>query len=497
MKQSANEQLKAPTSAINSVRRVATNTVSILASDVTTRAATFVLYTLIARYLGAYEFGQMSLGLTFFQTFQLLAIGGMQTLVTREVAKDRTRTEKYLVNASVVVTAFSLASVLFLVVLVRLMKYSQDTTEIILLLAIGLLPYALSVICDAIFQAWERMHFITYANALVNGFKIALGFLLLSQGYDLHFIIWLLFFSHLASLLVKWWLLLKHITRPRIKLDFHFCLEIARSTVTFLGIDGLIAVMSSLNIILLSKLATEVEVGLLSAASQLLVPMSLVFQSVVISAFPVMCRSFDPSYQRLKLITERLLELLLAIVIPTAVGLFFVAEAALLFLYGDQDFSLAAGALRILIGVLVLRTFTQVLGRVLVASLREKVTFRILAVDLVANVILAPILISQYGLMGAAMTALIVRVIDAIQHYLPVSRSFPGGIALFRLTWKPAVASLCMATYLNAIRGQNLWLTIISAGVLYAAIFSVLTIWSVGGPRQLKARYLYLWPRSH
>jgi len=495
MKQVPKTQPEISASTLSTIRRAATNAASILASDVTTRAATFILYTLIARHLGAFEFGQMSLGITFFQTFQLLAIGGMQTLVTREVAKEKAKTDKYLINASVVVTFFSLISILALGIFANVIKYSEETTSVIMLMGLGLFPYALSVICDALFQAWERMYFITYANLSVNVGKVVLGYLLLSQGYDLHHIVWLLFFSHLAVLIVKWGLLLRHITRPQISFDLQFCVKMTKSTVTFFGIDGLIAIMSSFNVILLSKLASEVEVGLLSAAAQLRVPVSLVFQSIVISAFPVMVRSFDPSYRRLKLITERLIELLFALVLPAAVGLFFLSEAALLLLYGDRDFSMASGALQILVVAMILRVFTQVLGRVLVASLREKVTFRILLVDLGVNVIIAPILISQFGLMGAAITTLAVRLVDTVQHYIPVSRSFPSGIALLKITWKPMLASAGMGIYLVAMHNQNMWLTIASAAVVYGALLFVLTAWSVGGPQQLKNRYLYLWSK--
>ncbi len=495
MKQAPKAQFNPPTSTSSTIRRAATNAASILASDVTTRATTFVLYTLIARYLGTFEFGQMSLGLTLFQTFQLLAIGGLRVLVTREVAKDRTQTDKYLVNASAVIVLFALISVTVLGIFTKIMQYSTDTTTVIMLLSLGLLPYALSVICDALFQAWEQMYYITYANIIVNIGKVTLGFLLLYQGYSLHYIAWLLFFSHLAVLIVKWWLLLRYVTRPQISFDPQFSVKMMKSTITFFGIDGLLAIMSSFNVILLSKLTSEVEVGLFSAAAQIRVPMSLVFQSIIISVFPVMARSFEPSYRRLKMVSEQLIELLFTIALPTAIGLFFLAESVLLLLYGDQDFAMAAGALRVLVGALVLRVFTQVLGRVLVASSREKINFRILLIDLGVNIILAPILISQFGLMGAAMTALAVRLVDTVLHYIPVSRSFPGGIALLRITWKPILASAGMGIYLVAIQDQNMWLIIASAAVVYGALLFVLTVWSAGGPQQLKNRYLYLWSK--
>jgi O-antigen/teichoic acid export membrane protein len=482
-------QFQPSSTARNNIRRLAGNAISILASDAANRTTTFLLYLLIARYLGAFEYGQFSLGLTFFQTFQLLAIGGMKILVTREVARAKEKTDLYLVNGSAVVILLSAISFTLMVLLTRAMNYAPDTTAVILWLSLGLLPYALATVADALFEAWERMQYITYANVLVNSLKVGLGFLLLSRGYDLGPVVILLFCTHVAAMGVKWWFLFRHIARPRIRIDISFCKKMLKSTATFLGIDGLMAILSSFNVILLSKLAGELQVGLLGAASQLLVPISLVFQSILIGVFPRMCQSYEPSLQGLKRISERLLELLLAMVVPVAVGLFVLADPILLLFYGDEGFSPAAGALRILVGVLVLRVFTQVLGRVLLASLQEKKTLRILAVDVLASVILGPILIGQYGLMGAALTSLLVRVVDLIQHYVPVSRMF-SGIAIGSPIWKPAMASAVMAIYLLAGPEYNLFITIALAAAIYGIVMLVLAAWSVGGFHQLKARYL-------
>jgi O-antigen/teichoic acid export membrane protein len=482
-------QLQPPKATRNSVRRLAGNAVSILASDAANRATTFLLYLLIARYVGAFEYGQFSLGLTFFQTFQLLAIGGMKILITREVARDKEKAGLYLVNGSAVVVLLSAVSFTLMALLARVLQYAPDTAGAILWLSLGLMPYALATVADALFQARERMQYITYANVLVNGFKVGLGFLVLSRGYGLSAVVILLFGAHVVAMGIKWGFLVRYVVRPRIKIDVGFCRNMLNSTATFLGIDGLIAILSSFNVILLSKLAGELEVGLFNAANQLLVPMALVFESILIGAFPRMCQSYEPSLRGLKRISERLLELLLAMVVPVAVGLFALAGPILLLLYGDEGFLPAASALCILVGALVTRVFTQVLGRVLLASLQEKKTLRILAVDVLASVILGPILISRHGLMGAALTSLLVQVVDLVQHYVPVSRMF-SGIPVGSLIWRPVAASAVMAIYLFAGPEHNLFVTIALAAAIYGVTIFTLAAWTAGGFRQLKARYL-------
>jgi O-antigen/teichoic acid export membrane protein len=250
--------------------------------------------------------------------------------------------------------------------------------------------------------------------------------------------------------------------------------------------------MGSLNIILISKLANEKEAGLYNAATQLMVPMTLIYQGLTLSLFPMMCRTFQFGFQNLKRIAEQLIELLMAIALPTLVGLFFLADSALLALYGKKEFVAASGALRILVCTLVLTALTNVLGPVLVASLREKVNLRIVTINALVSLTLGVILISRFGLIGAAMAVLLTRIVDFFQHYIPVSRMF-SELALGKLVWKPFVAALFMAAFLATVKSQELFSTVLSAGALYAGILLALMIWSLGGPRHLKTKYQYLW----
>jgi O-antigen/teichoic acid export membrane protein len=369
------------------------------------------------------------------------------------------------------------------------MHYAASTAAIILLLSLGLLPCALSALYEAVFQAWERMHYIAYANVPVNLGKVCLALLLLLQGYGLYHLVILLLASHVAVVGIERWLLCRCMAVPRARLDLQFALTIIRATGPFLGIDVLIAIWAALNVVLLSKLASETAVGLYSAASQLMVPVMLVYQSIVWSLFPIMYRQFDVGLHRVKHVAEYVIELLLAIALPTTVGLFFLADSALVLLYGKDDFLLASGALRIMVWSLLLVALTQTLGQVLLASLREKTTLRIIAIDVLVNLSVGLILISQFGLLGAAITVLLTRAIDFLLHYVPVSRLF-SNIPLGKLAWKPMVASVCMSVSLVGLRGQGMLLTAVTAGVVYAGVLLTLALWSTGSVRQLKAKYL-------
>lgn len=471
------------------MRRLISNALSILTSDVVNRISTFALYALVARYLGVFEFGQLSIALTLFYTFQIFAVAGLKTLTLREVASDRGQTNRYIVNASAVALASSLVALAVTGGLVVMLGYERETAIIVMVLSLGLIPFALAAVVEAVFQAWEKMHFVAYANIPVNLLKIALAFVLLRQDFGLIQVVAILGAAQLAILIVDWWLLLRHITVPRLSVKTQDALSILRATRTFLGIDGIIAISGSLNVILLSKLASETEVGFYTAAIQVMVPITLLYQSTVLSVFPLMVRRFEPTFQGLRWISERLIEVLLIVALPTTIGLFMLAEPVLSLLYGSGDLLEAARALRITIWGVILVAFTHVLGQALLASRREKTTLRIVAVDAVVALVAGIILISQFGYIGAAITALIIRLVDVVQHYVPVRRLF-NALPLGRLSWKPVVATAVMALALTLVSGQHVVVAILVGAVTYLAVLLPLVLWSYGGPRQLRAHYL-------
>src|SRR5437899_12274886 len=113
-------------------RKTGGNALSILTSDAMNRATSFVLYALVARRLGAHEFGQLSLALTLFYIFQVLALAGLKTLTIRQVPIDRTQTRRYFTTGCAIEALSSFCFLTLLLGFSRLMDYPADTTLVLL-----------------------------------------------------------------------------------------------------------------------------------------------------------------------------------------------------------------------------------------------------------------------------------------------------------------------------------------------------------------------------
>ena len=476
-----------------SLRNIGGNALAILTSDAMNRATSFVVYAMVARKLGAFEFGQMSLALSLFYIFQIFAVSGVKTMLIREVAKDRSLTRKYFVNGCLIVAVMSFVSLAALFGFVRAVHYTGSTKLVVLLLSLGLLPSAITAICEGIFQAWERMRYIACVNVPCNLVKMAGAYLLLFWNRGLYTVVLLLLGAFFVVAGVEIWLVIRRFDvqsglAQRDGIDLRFALGTLRSASTFLGIDSICAIAGNLNIILLSKLATEKEVGLYSAATQLMVPLLLVYTSMAQSIFPMMCRKIEPGYRSLKQIAENTMEVLMILALPTVAGLYFLGDRVIALLYQNHSFVQAFPALRIIASVVIFQVFTSVLGQALMASHREKINLRIVLIDGVVNLLVGWPLISLFGLLGAAIALFLTSLTDCVQHYLPTSRLL-SGIPVLRLTWKPAVAAACMALYLALPAGQVSLLTGVSAALIYGAAFLGLAVWASGGRQQFKEKY--------
>ena len=429
------------------------------------RAITFVLYALIARYLGTYEFGQMSLTLTLFYLLQSLAPTGLKTLLVRDVATHKEDTSRYLINGIFVALVSSLGALSILLVFLEVMKYSADTDLIIMVVSASLIPYSLSAVCEAIFQAHEKIRYITFANVPVSLARGLLAFTLLELGFSLTWVGIIFFISYSATFILEWILLTRHIARPHFRVDLRFCWQIGRNSLAFLGLQSLVALSGSIVPIFLSKSAGEIEVGFLNAANQLTQPIMLLIQSTATSLFPRMSQHFDVSLQSLKRVSERILEVLSIMTFPAVVGLFYYAGPALLLLYQKTEFSAATIVLQLSVWALIVKVITAILGRSLLAAHRERTVLIIMAVETAASFVLAAWLVPSYGLIGAAVAGLGISLVETVLHVVPSWRMY-GSINFFAAFWKAALASLVMAGWLVLV---NIWQLPILVGVLSSA----------------------------
>jgi O-antigen/teichoic acid export membrane protein len=469
---------------------------SLLTTDVLNKAATFVVYALVGRYCGPRAFGQLSLGLTLLYTFQVFASAGLPTLITRDVAKLPRLAGSYCANAGVIVCGAFIVNFVILALLVLLSQYPPDTSEVILILGLGILPWSLATNIEAIFRAREQIHLLAFVAIPINVCRVTASCYVLLRGGSVIDIAYVLLSCQTAAMLCEAAILLREIPLSDIRIARAECTDLLHRTWRFLGIDSLGAVLACTSTVLLSWFSSEVAVGLFGAAWQLLMPARLVLLAIINSMFPMMCRRADENNGRLQQFTVMMIEVVILIAAPSCILLYFNAEQVIAFLYAHKDFSGAAPVLRIILPALVLQAIAGTFGQLLFSQHREHVTLQIVAIDVAINIVVGVPLIYAFGLIGAAVSVLVVNAFNTWMHFWATRQVFveePGRTSPWRtsLVLYIVVACCVMAAAEFATGGVNFIIACMLAVLLYLVVLAGLMFWACRGANGLRERFLF------
>lgn len=433
------------------LQKLATNSASLLASDFLNRASIFVVAIFAANYLELRALGQLSLAIVLFYVFHSISVFGLRILIVRRVAKNHKLDGAYLVNGSAVIAATSIISLGILLLFLLAMGYPRDTTGYVMLLAIGIIPAGISATCEAVFLGRERMLLVAAANAPVSIFRMGAAFWILSQGYDLATLIAMLVGCRIAICMLEL-LFVAVVIRPDLSpVRPQVCTDLLCSSFTFFLVDSCIAACAAVSVVLLSKIHGEEFAGIFHNVAQMMLPLALINRSILAAIFPQLCRRFNVQTKTFPRITEPLLMVLFAVSIPGAVGLVVLAEPILSFVYPNKPVLVEhAYVLQLMALTAVSLSITGALGMFLWAGNLERKTLVIVIINLLVNVAAGVVLISLFGILGAALALIIASIVTCGLHFY-FTRNLLPKIHWFKVVWQPLIASAVMALALILI----------------------------------------------
>ncbi|HYN87945.1 MAG TPA: oligosaccharide flippase family protein, partial [Ardenticatenaceae bacterium] len=171
------------------VRRVAKNSLAPMALSLLNKGVDTVFAAFMARVLGPAGIGAYAFAVSIIWYFIIFTNFGLGTLLTREVARDRTAAAAYLAaTIRLRMLLFALATPLLIAVIVlweQLFGLERWTSWAILLLAVGLIPSNLADALTAVFRAYEKFEIPALISTLSTFIKVGLGAGVLIAGYGI------------------------------------------------------------------------------------------------------------------------------------------------------------------------------------------------------------------------------------------------------------------------------------------------------------------------
>ncbi|QKQ72543.1 oligosaccharide flippase family protein [Nostoc sp. TCL240-02] len=465
------------------------NSLSMIVNRLAQSITAFVLTAAIARTLGAEALGQYLLAYSYYFIFVGIASQGLKTLFTRELAREPEKTPVYLMSGTWLQLIFSFFSYGALVIVVFLLPYSSTTSTLCYIMGLTIIPFALSNITEAVFQAQEKMHLIAIATVPVYVIRLIIMIWAMQLKYGIGYLGAILFFSETLILIIEW-IFIRRLVKIQLQIDGNFVINTIKSARTFFAIEAISVVTGRIQILILSLLGNEFLVGLFGGIAQLLQPFSIIANSMILAMFPRFSKAVDQGREKQKQTTETIIEILLIMALPLFLGLLFFGKDLLIFVY-DSSFAQANIALRLSAISLVFLPFIRSLSYLLVANGFEIVNLREVVITTIFGSLGGVVLVSRYQLLGAALMVLLMTILGFSQYiYFTCTRLF--SLNLWRIMRRPLIISILMLPIFILLQKINLdfVFTLLIATFTYGLFVIYLGIRAFGGFRFLWMKLL-------
>lgn len=381
----------------------------ILFEKISKIAIYFFIGILLARYLGANDFGIYSLIVTILTIASALAALGLNGILVKEYVIQN-NFHKVFVSGFIVRSAGVVLGVM--ATLVVLWVWFNEVLELYLIILVSIsVTFSLVQVADLYFEAKLQSSVIAKYRVLGYSFSAGLKIYLLISGYNYSYLI----LAHLFELLIIFFLgyisLLRRTDISKLRDEFsspdaNYILSLLSKGWPLL-ISGIAVILyMKIDQFFISEYLSYSDVGMYSAATRLCEGLFLVSAIVIPSFFPSMVRHKQSNNDRYFFIVEKLSKVLFLIGIVIAFPIFLFSKEIIILLYGieylDSHLVLRIYAISIPIVYIgdVLSRWLIIEDLLLHSMLRHYL-------GLIANIALNIILIPIYGIEGAAVASVV------------------------------------------------------------------------------------------
>ncbi|MDP9372608.1 MAG: oligosaccharide flippase family protein [Chloroflexota bacterium] len=462
---------------MQTLRRAVGNSTVLMASQAVTWIASFGLSLALGRYLDVADFGRLYLAMSFAAIFGVLAGFGLDRQFVRAVAREPHLAGAYLVNSLAIKVVVGAATYLLILALTCLLGYTPEVALTIALFNVVLLLSGPAALLGAVYQAAERLFYVSVGDVLNKIIVSAGAILLLVRGYGPTPVAAVFVAGGAVSL--AWNLLFLHKVLPADwrsaatpaavlrMLDLRTMRMLAAGGVPFLLYAALGSVYFRVDVVLLSKLTDTAVVGWYGAAYRLFE--TLVFLPNIVAAtimLPILARLSTQSRDDLRLALGKGLDVMTMLGLPICTGLFVLAEPIIRLIFPDPEFSNAVPALQWLAVALFLLYVNTVLGTLLISLDLEKKIVVVSGLALVFNLAANWLLIPHFRHVAAAATTTATEVLLLVYFLAAVPRDLLSRGSLAVLL-KAGGAAGAMVVALWGLRGQSVLLLVPVGGLVY------------------------------
>ncbi|MEA3450088.1 MAG: flippase [Patescibacteria group bacterium] len=401
---------------------IAKNTSFFTLALIIQKVITFFYFTILARNLDPDYLGKYYLAISITTMFSVLIDIGLSNLLTREVAKVNNvknvdgGAQQQLSAVMAIKLPLAFLALTIIYVFVNILNYPDLIRHLVYLSAIPMLFDSFTTSFFAVIRGFHNLKYESIASVMYMGIAMFIGLTFLKRGYSLE---WIMSALAIASLFYFFYALFSLILRYKI-----FPIPNWRSKLLknyfFLTIPfGLFALLQRaftyLDTVLLSKLASDWDVGLYQIAFKIIFALQFLPMAFIASLYPALASSWAKikfsqkdkaeTSKQMVVTFERAINYLTIISLPISVGV--ITLAGQIMKVFKPEYASAVLPLQIIMASLWLLFINFPIGALLNACDRQKINTLNMAVALGVSISFNIFLIPMYQATGAALTVFI------------------------------------------------------------------------------------------
>ncbi|MDZ7374215.1 MAG: flippase [candidate division KSB1 bacterium] len=436
-------------------KRVGKNSLAIYGGRLANLIINLAAFVYLANYLGETLYGRLSFVLTYVGFFDILVNAGCNQILVRELAKGEIGRERIL-GTGLWLRGISLVIGMFACwACILALRYPAEVVYLVLIVSVNLLVSSRIASArsffETVFQADLRMTLPMSLIFVDNLIFLGLVFWGGHRGAGVSEMA----VAYTASNFFGFAVLAGRFFRENTvtwRFDPRLASRLLSQSIPVMLYLAFSNLNTRLDVLLVSLLRDDAEVGLYTSATRLVLPLTLLSTPITMSLFPVYSRAYRSDRMLFDRVLSTGLKLLLLLGLAIAAGLYFNGAWIYGLLY-RQEYWAAAPAFSLIAVALGLMFLTFYLVEILIGVGRQHLATVTMFSVLTCNVCLNWILIQRGGYMGAAYTRLATALLSAVLFGLLVGRC--TGTRLFRDM--PRVAAVVGGTWFAAYAARGLF----------------------------------------
>jgi O-antigen/teichoic acid export membrane protein len=455
---------------MSQVQRILKNATALYVAEVVARATLLIQLVLVARTLGATEYGKQALVLSVLAIAANFTDFGFSLLGVKLIAAKPHEINRIGSGMLVIKLAVGVVTALAIIAFVIVTPVPADLTWMYILSALTLITTAYTTSMSSIFRGYEIMQYDAYGRIGIAFLTTGLGALLLSMGYGIVTMVAMTSALTIVNALYMYWIntrrKLFRFQRPDNNQEI---IDLFKLALPFVALTVLVAISYRVDTVILGLFESTDAVGQYNAGYRifelfLIVP--AIFAGVLLPATSARLHTDTTAVQTLTMTAVRYFSYLC---FPLAVGLSLLAGPIITMFYGSK-YPDSIVVLQVMSFTLIPAFIAHITANVFHASSRPQLNTYIALFSVIFNVVVNLLLIPMFGLVGAAITSVATQLVVLVIGATLINRHI-FALPYWRVLWRPVVASLVMAASMLLYR--SIWLVPVYVLVYGVALYAL------------------------